>query len=279
MQCILLCQSNNQTKSAKECFQRWTCYLSPPRKNLNKRRFTIEEDAIIFHAVQIAHPAKPCWTDICKALSSLSDSSQTSQRPPCTDTDAGAGADAREEHDPHRIRERWHNILNPKLNRMPFSKVEDVKLYEGLREHGQKWTLISKDFFDATRSDIQLKNRFKTLAFQQFYAKVSARVLEQQKMERIRARVGGNGSGGLNESLDRQAQDLDSNANKSTVRGTSEEGDGVEMHHQQSDHDQNVNQKGDSIDLSKLFQPFLKATMTMFQSMMIFVFAFFFFKI
>jgi hypothetical protein len=256
MECIMPCQTNQptdqqtnkQTKSAKECFQRWTCYLSPPRKNLNKRRFTIEEDAIIFHAVQIAHPAKPCWTDICKALSSLSDASQSSERPPRADADADP--DAKEEHDPHRIRERWHNILNPKLNRMPFSKAEDVKLYEGLREHGQKWTLISKDFFDATRSDIQLKNRFKTLAFQQFYAKVSARVLQQQKMERIRARVGGNGSGGLSEGLDRQAQDLESNANDSTVRGASEIVDDVQMQQQQqqSEQDQNAKQIGDSID-------------------------------
>lgn len=175
-------------KSAKECFQRWTWYLSPPRRSLHKKRFTVEEDAIICNAVQSAHPAKPCWTDICKLLSSISKSRNTrSTRTDPTTNNHESQEDEHEkedEHDPHRVRERWHNLLNPKLNKMPFSKDEDVRLYEGLRENGQKWTTISKDFFNDTRSDIQLKNRFKTVSFQQFYAKVSARVLEHERRER-----------------------------------------------------------------------------------------------
>ena len=170
-------------KPPKECFQRWTWYLSPPRKNLSKKRFTVDEDAIIFYEVtksqlsrgqgqgerlsnvssstnSISSPAssKPCWTNICKLIS-------------CSE--------------PHRVRERWHNILNPNINHMPFSSEDDVRLYEGLKEYGQKWTLISKEFFNDTRSDIQLKNRFKTKFFQQFYAKVVTRAMEHAKRKRL----------------------------------------------------------------------------------------------
>jgi len=74
---------------------------------------------------------------------------------------------------------------------MPFSKEEDVRLYEGLKEYGQKWTSISKEFFDSSRSDIQLKNRFKTVSFQQFYAKVAARAMEIARTERRRAQMQG----------------------------------------------------------------------------------------
>lgn len=150
-------------------------YIAPPRSNQQKRRFTVEEDAIIFHSVQSVQPKKPCWTKICKQLAALPNDDNSDQR----------NHTVGESHDPHRVRERWHNLLNPKLNKMPFTKAEDVRLYEGLREKGQKWTIISKSFFNETRSDIQLKNRFKTVSFQNFYAKVSARVLEQERRERL----------------------------------------------------------------------------------------------
>ena len=181
--------SSSSTKTPKECFQRWTLYLSPPPRNLHKRRFTVEEDAIIVHSVQSAHPSKPCWTDICKLLSAnhgKSTQTQTHEQP----HPQHQPQPQHQPHAPHRIRERWHNLLNPKLQKMPFTNEEDVKLYEGLREHGQKWTVISKDFFLDTRSDIQLKNRFRTVTFQQFYAKVSARAMEFEKRDRERLRLG-----------------------------------------------------------------------------------------
>ena len=43
--------TRNCKYSPQECFQRWTWYLSPPRKNLSKKRFTVDEDAIIFYSV------------------------------------------------------------------------------------------------------------------------------------------------------------------------------------------------------------------------------------
>ena len=177
--------SSSSTKTPKECFQRWTLYLSPPPRNLHKRRFTVEEDAIIVHSVQSAHPSKPCWTDICKLLSANHGNSTQTQ----TQTHEQPHPQP-QPHAPHRIRERWHNLLNPKLQKMPFTNEEDVKLYEGPREHGQKWTVISKDFFLDTRSDIQLKNRFRTVTFQQFYAKVSARALVFEKRDRERLKLG-----------------------------------------------------------------------------------------
>jgi len=75
---------------------------------------------------------------------------------------------------------------------LPFSKHDDVKLYEGLKEYGQKWTLISKEFFGNERSDIQLKNRFKTKSFQQFYNKVVKRAMEILRWQKLNLDVIGN---------------------------------------------------------------------------------------
>ena len=73
---------------------------------------------------------------------------------------------------------------------MPFSKHDDVKLYEGLKEYGQKWTIISKEFFMNQRSDIQLKNRFKTKSFQQFYNKVVNRAMDILRWQKLNGGVG-----------------------------------------------------------------------------------------
>jgi len=147
-------------KSEKECCQRWHWYLCPPKKNAHKRRFTAQEDAIITNQVLNCESEgeKPCWISIARQVNS----------------------------EGNRVRERWNNILNPKINHLPFSKDEDVRLYEGLREHGQKWSSIAKDFFQSTRSDTQLKNRFRTVTFRQFHARVSERVLLEAKEKRKR---------------------------------------------------------------------------------------------
>lgn len=180
-----------------------------------KNRFNVDEDAIIYDAVIQAQQkknsslaqglvpipktnqkGKPVWTEICKLLSHYN-------------PQVGV------EYEPHRIRERWHNILNPRLNHLQFTKDDDIRLYEGLKEYGQKWTLISKHFFEETRSgtshiclffllhemlecslslclsignmtiDIQIKNRFKTTSFKNFYAKVANRALSEQRMKKV----------------------------------------------------------------------------------------------
>lgn len=147
------------SNSDRECYRRWNLYLAPPRKNAKKRRFTAQDDAIIMNKVINCDIKKPCWVDIAKLVN---------------------------ESDGNRIRERWNNILNPKINHLPFSKEEDVRLYEGLQECGPKWTSIGKKFFDSTRSDVQLKNRYKTVTFQQFYARVSTRVLKEEREKRAK---------------------------------------------------------------------------------------------
>ncbi|GFH55004.1 hypothetical protein CTEN210_11480 [Chaetoceros tenuissimus] len=174
-----------RNKSSKECLQRWTRYLGSPRKNMAKNRFNVDEDAIIYDAVVQAQQnknsslaqgfvpipktnqkGKPVWTEICKLLSHYN---------PQVDV----------EYEPHRIRERWHNILNPRLNHLQFTKDDDIRLYEGLKEYGTKWTLISKHFFEKTRSDIQIKNRFKTTSFKTFYSKVANIALSEQRMKKV----------------------------------------------------------------------------------------------
>lgn len=141
-------------KTDRECYRRWNLYLAPPKKNTKKKRFTAQADAVIMSKVVNCEKARPCWVDIAKLVN---------------------------EPDGNRIRERWNNVLNPKLNHLPFSKEEDVRLYEGLQECGPKWTSIARKFFNSTRSDIQLKNRYKTVTFKQFYARVSTRVLKEER--------------------------------------------------------------------------------------------------
>jgi len=148
------CCCTGNSNSDRECYRRWNLYLAPPKKNAKKKRFTAQIDAIIMSKVVNCEKARPCWVDIAKLVN---------------------------EPDGNRIRERWNNILNPKINHLPFSKEEDVRLYEGLQECGPKWTNIAKTFFNSARSDIQLKNRYKTVTFKQFYARVSTRVLKEER--------------------------------------------------------------------------------------------------
>lgn len=70
-----------------------------------------------------------------------------------------------------QARDRWVNHLNPAINREPFSRADDLLLWEAHCKLGNKWTKISIQYFVGTRSENQLKNRFYSEAFKKVIVK------------------------------------------------------------------------------------------------------------
>jgi hypothetical protein len=64
-----------------------------------------------------------------------------------------------------QIRDRWVNHLNPNINHMPFSKEDDMKLWKGHLQLGKKWVVISAKFFNSSRSENHIKNRWYSASF------------------------------------------------------------------------------------------------------------------
>jgi len=69
-----------------------------------------------------------------------------------------------------QIRDRWVNHLNPNINHLPFSKEDDMKLWEGHKQLGKKWVEVSTKFFNQSRSENQCKNRWHSVQFKKFAA-------------------------------------------------------------------------------------------------------------
>ncbi|KAK1313738.1 Myb-related protein 3R-1 [Acorus calamus] len=55
---------------------------------------------------------------------------------------------------------RWMKVLDPALNKGPWTKEEDDRLIEGVREHGKKWSLIVKSLPFPARSGKQCRERW-----------------------------------------------------------------------------------------------------------------------
>jgi len=60
-----------------------------------------------------------------------------------------------------QCKERWNNYLNPLVNKGPWTLAEDVQVMKYYKEHGQKWSLISKNIRNRTEGVV--KNRIKSL--------------------------------------------------------------------------------------------------------------------
>lgn len=70
-----------------------------------------------------------------------------------------------------QIRARWVNFLDPAINHDPFSREDDLLLWRGHKEIGNRWVEISDKIFHSTRSVNHLKNRWYSAAFKKNIAK------------------------------------------------------------------------------------------------------------
>ena len=53
---------------------------------------------------------------------------------------------------------------------MPFTKDDDMKLWDGHKQLGKRWVEISTKFFKSSRSENHIKNRWYSASFKKFVA-------------------------------------------------------------------------------------------------------------
>ena len=102
------------------------------KKSSARKKFTPEEDQRLLLIVEQCGPFN--WEQISTFLGTRN---------------------ARQCHD------RWKFYINPKLNKTPFTHEEDFLLIHLVMKYGGMWVQISKHFHN--RSDVQIKNRWKSL--------------------------------------------------------------------------------------------------------------------
>lgn len=67
-----------------------------------------------------------------------------------------------------QIRKRWVNHLNPNINHRPFSREDDILLWEGRTQLAKRWVELAKTTFQSTRSENQIRDRWYSASFQNF---------------------------------------------------------------------------------------------------------------
>ena len=135
----VIARKHGCNRTARECHIRWTRYLSQRGR---KGHWREEEDVILFKAfAQSSETAFTQWGDLVPLLDGRSRK---------------------------QIRERWLNYLNPSINHLPFSREDDLRLWEGHKKFGKCWVNISDKAFNSTRSQNQVKHRWRSEEFKEF---------------------------------------------------------------------------------------------------------------
>jgi len=134
-----IAKEHNCGRSAKECHERWIRYLKP---GVRKGQWTDHEDAIVMEVVT-SSSEQPFnrWSDLAQRL---------------------PGRVGKQ------IRDRWVNHLNPNINHLPFSRDDDLLLWEGHKKMGKRWVEISTKYFNCSRSENHIKNRWYSASFKKF---------------------------------------------------------------------------------------------------------------
>ncbi|KAF1741193.1 hypothetical protein MXB_886, partial [Myxobolus squamalis] len=99
-------------RSTKQCQNRWTKYLDP---KLVKGFWQKEEDDAIFRLVNAYGPK--CWNVIAKQLNGRTGK---------------------------QCRERWHNHLDPQVNKGPWTTAEETQILNLQKKMGNRWAVIAK---------------------------------------------------------------------------------------------------------------------------------------
>jgi len=128
-------------KTPKECHERWIRYLKP---GVRKGQWQDHEDAIVVEAVSTSKEQPfTRWSDLATRL---------------------PGRVGKQ------IRDRWVNHLNPNINHMPFTREDDLLLWDGHAKLGKRWVEISSKYFNSSRSENHIKNRWYSASFKKFIA-------------------------------------------------------------------------------------------------------------
>lgn len=128
-------------KTPKECHERWIRYLKP---GVRKGQWQDHEDAIVVEAVTTSKEQPfTRWSDLAQRL---------------------PGRVGKQ------IRDRWVNHLNPNINHMPFTREDDLLLWDGHKKLGKRWVEISSKYFNSSRSENHIKNRWYSASFKKFIA-------------------------------------------------------------------------------------------------------------
>ncbi|KAL9190561.1 hypothetical protein ACHAXT_000267 [Thalassiosira profunda] len=158
-----LARDHGHDRTARECHDRWTRYLKPGSR---KGQWREEEDAVVLRAIFASGAARAAVNDRGSGTDALA---LDPHHPPFTQwADLAPQLPGRTGK---QIRDRWVNYLNPAINHLPFSREDDLRLWQGHADLGKRWVEISVKVFGSSRSENHIKNRWYSAAFKKFVTK------------------------------------------------------------------------------------------------------------
>jgi hypothetical protein len=145
-----LIASHMGDRSAAQVSARWEKCLDP---RLTKGSFTEEEDRIIIDYVEQNGPHN--WPGVAEILANRS---------------------------PKQCRERWVNHLDPAVVSAPWTREEDMTIFDHVQRMGCKWSFLSK-VLDG-RTDNAIKNRWNSSVSKRIEIDASGRRILQPDLPR-----------------------------------------------------------------------------------------------